>query len=155
MEFTPTQEKEMLILGRRPGEKVRITTPGGEVIDVIVIDRLSGGNVRLGFEAAKDIRIDRLEAVSHEPRDPIFVWADRNRQHWEHADIMSINLPPEVRAKLEAVFITRVGLMIETIRKFIPAAIEEALHLTPADLATIHAAVIAFWKRIAGKAVSA
>lgn len=141
----------MLVLGRRPGETVRITTPSDEVIDVTVIDRMAGGAVRLGFTAPRAIRVDRLEAVNHNDRDPLLVWAERNRREWENADIISLLLPPDVKAKLDAVFFFRVGPMIDIIKAFIPQAVEQVLHLTPADLEVIHAAVIAFWKRIAGK----
>ena len=50
----------MLVLSRRRGEKIIITTPGGVRVVVIVI-AIRGDNVRMGFEAPDDVSIHREE----------------------------------------------------------------------------------------------
>lgn len=50
-----------------PGaDSVRITVPGGEVIDVIVLEA-AGRYVRLGFTAAPEVRIDRGDLKAKPP----------------------------------------------------------------------------------------
>lgn len=49
-----------LVVTRRPGEEIYITTPIGEVI-VITVSQVSGKNVRLAFAAPDSVIIDRKE----------------------------------------------------------------------------------------------
>jgi carbon storage regulator CsrA len=56
----------MLVLTRSVREKVYITTPSGEQIVVTVMEIPQTGRVRLGFEAAPEVVIDREEV--HEKR---------------------------------------------------------------------------------------
>lgn len=49
----------MLVLSRKPEESIVITVGGQRVIVKVV--RVQGDNVRLGFDASKDVRIDRSE----------------------------------------------------------------------------------------------
>lgn len=56
----------MLILTRRPGETIAITTPSGETIKVQFIER-KGNQIRLGFDAPKEITIMRDDAKSTSP----------------------------------------------------------------------------------------
>jgi carbon storage regulator CsrA len=55
----------MLVLTRRKGQSVRITTAGGDVVVVTVSD--AGTQVRLGFEADRSVIIERGEVT---PRGP-------------------------------------------------------------------------------------
>lgn len=50
----------MLILTRRPGEGVTITTPRGETI-VVELFAVKGNQVRMGFIAEKKITVHRSE----------------------------------------------------------------------------------------------
>jgi carbon storage regulator len=52
----------MLILTRRPGESVIITTPAGERIEVAVLG-VKGNQVRLGTEAPAEVTVLREELV--------------------------------------------------------------------------------------------
>lgn len=56
----------MLVLGRTRDESVEIDVPASDVprkIKVMVCDIHHGKNVRLGFEADKDIKVLRTELV--------------------------------------------------------------------------------------------
>jgi carbon storage regulator CsrA len=59
----------MLVLGRKLNEAVRITTPGGETVEVTVA-RIDRGGVRLGFAADPAVRIDRLEVAERRAAAP-------------------------------------------------------------------------------------
>ncbi len=50
----------MLKLTRRTGERIRITTPDGEFIDVLLIQMTSEHSCRLGVKAPADYHIDRI-----------------------------------------------------------------------------------------------
>lgn len=50
----------MLVLSRKLKEVTIITTPSGEEIRVVVVD-IDRGKIRLGFEADRKIKINRLE----------------------------------------------------------------------------------------------
>lgn len=50
----------MLLIDRKKGTAVNITTASGEEIRITIIDHNSFG-VKLGFDAAKDIKILREE----------------------------------------------------------------------------------------------
>jgi len=50
----------MLILTRRPGEALVMTTPSGEEIKVVVIDK-DGAQVRMGVIADQKVAVDREE----------------------------------------------------------------------------------------------
>ena len=52
----------MLVLARKIGQRIRIKTPAGEVIWVLVTD-IDCGRVRLGIEAAPGVKIDREEVA--------------------------------------------------------------------------------------------
>lgn len=52
----------MLILSRKPGERIRI---GADII--IEINRIEGGRVRVGIEAPRNIKIVREELDYREP----------------------------------------------------------------------------------------
>lgn len=54
----------MLVLSRKPGERVRI---GPDVFVTVV--RIGPNNVRLGFEAPKELPIVRTELESLERKD--------------------------------------------------------------------------------------
>ena len=58
---SPTsKEAKMLILARKRDEKV-ILSKGGEILCEITITDIQDMKVRLGFEARKDLKIDREE----------------------------------------------------------------------------------------------
>ena len=59
----------MLVLSRKPGECVRI----GELIEVKVLE-VSGGRVKLGFSAPREVAIQRQELRDACPR-PLKSWA--------------------------------------------------------------------------------
>ncbi len=48
----------MLVITRQQGTKVYITTPSGEKITVCVVG-INGRNIRLGFDANREIQIHR------------------------------------------------------------------------------------------------
>lgn len=50
----------MLVITRRVGEKIIITTPGGDRLTVMVVDTKPGG-IRLGFDTPPDYTIYRSE----------------------------------------------------------------------------------------------
>lgn len=52
----------MLILTRKPGEQLTVVTPSGEVI-TIEITNMRRHQVRIGIEAARDIKIYRTETL--------------------------------------------------------------------------------------------
>jgi len=52
----------MLILTRRPGEKLIIELPTGETIEVAVLE-VKGNQVRIGTDAPDDIAIVREELL--------------------------------------------------------------------------------------------
>ena len=49
----------ILVLGRKLGEQIVVTTDAGQIIISVV--RLSSDRVRIGFEADEGIRINRIE----------------------------------------------------------------------------------------------
>ena len=55
----------MLVLSRRPGESIIVTTPGGERIKVKV-NRVKGEVVSLAFDARLEIGIYREEVAERE-----------------------------------------------------------------------------------------
>lgn len=57
----------MLVLTRRPGERIQIRTPGGEEIWIHIFD-IRINKVRIGFEADPTVKIQREENLSTEPR---------------------------------------------------------------------------------------
>lgn len=57
----------MLVLTRRPGEKVVFEGPHGEPIEVMVV-AIRGDHVRLGITAAEDVQIYRPEARDRAPK---------------------------------------------------------------------------------------
>lgn len=50
----------MLVLSRKPEESIKITTPSGEEITIVVVE-IRGDKVRLGCEAVREIEIHRSE----------------------------------------------------------------------------------------------
>ena len=52
----------MLVLSRKIGDIIRMTTPTGQTIDVQVM-RFGPGSVRLGITADRSVQIDRLEVA--------------------------------------------------------------------------------------------
>ena len=58
----------MLALTRRIGESVILTLPDGRRVEVTITDK-SAGQVRLGIEAPKDVRIDREEILEHRDQE--------------------------------------------------------------------------------------
>ena len=50
----------MLVLTRQPSEAIIATTPSGEIIRFTVC-KVSGDKVRVGVEAAADVRVNREE----------------------------------------------------------------------------------------------
>ncbi len=61
---TKTKEEEMLVLSRKVNEKIVID--GGIVITVVKIE---GGQVRLGVEAPKQIKVFREEILENSGRE--------------------------------------------------------------------------------------
>ena len=64
----------MLILSRKTGQSLILTTDAGEVIEVMISDIRSGPTVRVGIEAPKSVQIWRKEVYEevkkeqkHEP----------------------------------------------------------------------------------------
>ena len=55
----------MLILGRKLGERIRLTTPDGIVVWVSV-ERLGGNDCRIGIEAPPAVEIVREELLGQE-----------------------------------------------------------------------------------------
>ena len=51
----------MLILSRKTGQSLILTTDAGEVIEVMISDIRSGPTVRVGIEAPKSVQIWRKE----------------------------------------------------------------------------------------------
>ena len=61
----------MLILSRRVNEAITVTHPDGTEVVISVLGVL-GGQVRLGFDAPKEVRILRDNAVDRDdPRDEV------------------------------------------------------------------------------------
>ena len=58
----------MLVLSRHRDETIVVTTPSGEVVNVTVVD-IRGDKVRLGFQAAPDVTIDRQEVWAAKARE--------------------------------------------------------------------------------------
>jgi carbon storage regulator len=57
----------MLIVTRRPGEKIQI----GEDIRVDILEVKSGGSVRIGVEAPRHVKVLRSELIDdHEDQSP-------------------------------------------------------------------------------------
>jgi carbon storage regulator len=50
----------MLVLSRHSDESIVITIPGGEEIEIIVVD-IRGDKVRLGVQAPKEVPVHRKE----------------------------------------------------------------------------------------------
>jgi carbon storage regulator len=60
----------MLVLSRQRDESIIVILPGGEEIELIVVD-IRGDKVRLGINASKDIHVHRKEvwqAIKRENR---------------------------------------------------------------------------------------
>jgi carbon storage regulator len=64
----------VLILSRKTGQSLILTTDAGEVIEVMISDIRSGPTVRVGIEAPKSVQIWRKEVYEevkkeqkHEP----------------------------------------------------------------------------------------
>jgi carbon storage regulator len=51
----------MLVLSRMLDERVIITTPSGETIIVTLLEVRGGNKARLGFTAAKEVKVHREE----------------------------------------------------------------------------------------------
>ena len=51
----------MLILSRKTGQSLILTTDAGEVIEVMISDIRSGPTIRVGIEAPKSVMIWRKE----------------------------------------------------------------------------------------------
>lgn len=58
----------MLVLSRKSGESIEVTTATGEVIKLLVI-RVGIGSVRLGVDAPGDCTILRSELLARESTD--------------------------------------------------------------------------------------
>lgn len=58
----------MLILTRYPGESVEILAEGPAKITVTVMDALSNGTVKLGFNGPDSVRFLRDNAIRRNPR---------------------------------------------------------------------------------------
>lgn len=59
----------MLVLKRNYGEAVKITTPQGETI-LIVVSEVEANGVKLAFEAPASVRIDRIEVAAAREQGP-------------------------------------------------------------------------------------
>lgn len=75
----------MLILTRKPGEKIRI----GDDITIHVVD-IGKGNVRIGVDAPKNVAIMRDEVVERIEEENLMA-AKRNRSTLVHAASMLKN----------------------------------------------------------------
>ena len=53
----------MLILSRMPGQRVRITTPDGNELWILIQSTDPRGKVRLGFEGGREFVIAREEVI--------------------------------------------------------------------------------------------
>ena len=58
----------MLVLTRRTNERVIITLPDGATIQILLCE-VRGDKVRIGFEAPRQIKINRLEVQESIDRD--------------------------------------------------------------------------------------
>ena len=56
----------MLNIGRKAGERIYLTLPDGTRCTILVIQ--ARGNVRLGLEFPKSVKIERDDAVKREGR---------------------------------------------------------------------------------------
>ena len=61
------EDRRMLVLSRKLGERIQIETPSGEVIWVSVVD-IRRGKVRLGVTAPKDVVVVREELLPENER---------------------------------------------------------------------------------------
>ena len=61
----------MLLLGRRDGQSVTITTPSGEVITVTMV--VGRGKLKLGIEADRSVKVLRSELLGEPYVRPIQV----------------------------------------------------------------------------------
>ena len=50
----------MLVLSRKVGEKIVITTPEGRRIELLIIEALRG-KARVGVHADREVRVNRME----------------------------------------------------------------------------------------------
>jgi carbon storage regulator len=53
----------MLVLSRKPGEKILVELPGGETMEIVVV-RIGPNTVRIGIDAPRTMNIRREELVS-------------------------------------------------------------------------------------------
>lgn len=51
----------MLVLSRDMDERIKIQTPDGTVIDILVVEVRSGRRVRIGIDAPEDYAVHREE----------------------------------------------------------------------------------------------
>lgn len=57
----------MLVLSRFTGESVHLTDQAGRFVCTVVVVSVSGGKVRLGFDAPPTVRIARDNAGGRDP----------------------------------------------------------------------------------------
>ena len=76
----------MLVLGRRPGENIRI----GDDIKVIVLE-MRGGQVKLGIEAPPEVKVHREEIYARIQEE------NRRAQQWKPEGSPGTPPPPEGR----------------------------------------------------------
>ena len=58
----------MLILSRMPGQRLRITTPDGRELWILIRSTDSRGKVSIGFEGSREFVIAREEVIVPSPR---------------------------------------------------------------------------------------
>jgi carbon storage regulator CsrA len=63
----------MLVLGRKVGEKIVIQPPGSTPIILTICKIDPNGNIRLGFEADREITIDRMEVWESKQAEALLV----------------------------------------------------------------------------------
>ena len=59
----------MLILARKRGERIRILTPEGRVIWIVLVESRGQNFARIGVEADKDVEIAREEVARPLPTE--------------------------------------------------------------------------------------
>ncbi len=57
----------MVMLTRTPGQRVMIKDDAGLVIATVMVSRVRGDQVRLGFEAEPEVHFVREEILGHRP----------------------------------------------------------------------------------------
>jgi carbon storage regulator CsrA len=66
--FQTTDAKDgdagMLILGRKLGERIRLTLNGIEIW--VEVNRIAANDVRIGIAAPKEVAIEREEIIGHD-----------------------------------------------------------------------------------------